>query len=166
MGERTLREFSDHVDRGDLVDDIKIVYRVSGGMPHESHEPAEEALVEEELEEFRLSGGGTADVVLRRSTPEEIPTRVLSTELDRAESQELFRRIKSGLNGLVPRSEARFLPDSLIGSITVEVGGEAETFYFLADEEERISQDKPVAPEIIEAVRSFEEISRRSREPE
>ena len=71
----------------------------------------------------------------------------------------MFRLIGSGLDGLFPRSQARFIPDSVVGSITIEVGEEKETLYFLADEEDRVAQDKPIDPQMTEAIKRIRLIS-------
>jgi hypothetical protein len=141
--------FRELVARGDLSQDVRVVYRISGGMPEERIE-----------EEFRLSGSSVAE---SRFVDERTAgvAREVSGELDGAETQQLFQGVASGLDELVNRSEARFLPDSSIGSITIEVGGEQETLYFLADEGQRQGQDEASAPRIPEVLKPLEETSRR-----
>jgi hypothetical protein len=145
MNKRILQEFCDRVDRGDFNDDIKITLKISGGMPHERVE-----------EQVRLSGSNRASVMDLSALKAET-----TVELDRVENQELFQKVRAGLDGLVPRSEARFLPDSLIGSITITVNGEEEILYFLADERERISQNKPIVPGMVEAISQLQRIQQR-----
>lgn len=142
-----IRKFHELVERGDLADDIKIVYCVAGGMP-----------VERVEEELKLSGSGKAEVMVRDML-KSMPTQEVSTELGRDESQYLFQEIGRGLDSLATRSEARFLPDSLVGSITIQVEGEETTLYFLADEEERISQNKPITSQMAEAIQHVTKIS-------
>jgi hypothetical protein len=146
------QKFREQVDRGDITEDIKVIYQISGGMPSERVE-----------EEFRLSGNGNVNIKVR-DVLKAILAQEASVELERAETRDLFQKIVPGLDSLVPRSEARFLPDSLVGSITIQVGGEEATLYFLADEDERISQDKPIAPQIAEAIQHFTNITQRSIE--
>jgi hypothetical protein len=164
MRAQLIEEFTSRVERGDLADqDLSITYRVSGGMPSETHESIEGALIEEkqeELQEFNLSGDGRTEALIK-TPPEDEPEQVVSGELDPSESQELFQLIKSGISSLTPRAEARFLPDSQIGALTINVGGEEETLYFLADEDARQTQGKPIAPEIAEALQNFEQMSQR-----
>ena len=144
-----VRKFRERVDLGDLAEDLKVVYRLAGGMPSERVE-----------EEFRLSGSGKVSVKVR-DILRSIPAKEVSREFDQAETRDLFQRIGPGLESLLPRSEARFLPDSLVGSITIEVGGEEATLFFLADEEERLAQDKPIAPQIVELIQHIQGTSQR-----
>jgi hypothetical protein len=141
--------FRERVARGDLRQDVQVVYRISGGMPEERIE-----------EELRLSGSNEAEsrFVDGRTAG---AAREASAELGGAETQQLFQGVASALDGLVSSSEARFLPDSSIGSITIEVGGEQETLYFLADEGQRQGQDEAFAPRMPEALKPLEETSRR-----
>lgn len=142
-----IRKFRERVDRKSLTEDVKFVYRMAGGMPSERVE-----------EEFRLSGSGKANMMVR-DVLRSMPAQRVSVELDHAETLDLFQKIGQGLDRLVPRSEARFLPDSLVGSITFEVGGDEATLYFLADEEERLAQNKPIAPQMAEAIQQVRGIS-------
>jgi hypothetical protein len=146
---KMIRKFREHLDRESLTEDIKVVYRVAGGMPHERIE-----------EEFRLSGKGTAKVMMRDEL-KAIPPQEAYGELDQAETRDLLQQIEAGLDSLVPRSEARFIPDSVVASITVEVEGEETTLYFLPEEEERLAQEKPIAPQMTEAIQRIRQISQR-----
>ena len=47
----------------------------------------------------------------------------------------MLKQIERDVGTLIPHAEARFLPDSTVGSITVGVGDEQATYYFLVDEE-------------------------------
>lgn len=144
-----VRKFRECVDRRTPTEDIKVIYRIAGGMPSQRVE-----------EEFRLSGSGKAKVKAR-DVLRSIPPQEVSEELDQAETRDLFQKIGSSLDSLVPRSEAHFLPDSVVGSITVEVDGEEATLYFLADEEERLAQDKPISPKFTEAIQQIRKNSQR-----
>lgn len=146
---KVIQKFREHLDRESLTEDIKVVYRVAGGMPHERIE-----------EEFTLSGRGRAKVMVR-DVLRSIPAQEASGELDQVETRDLLQQIESGLDSLVPRSEARFIPDSVVGSITVEVNGEEETLYFLVDEEERLAQERAIAPQMTEAIRRISQVSQR-----
>jgi hypothetical protein len=152
--------FRELVAQEDLSQDVQVVYRVSGGMPEERMEKRR----------FRLSGSNEAEAMFvdkptalvssRDDLGPEAPQEV-STQLDSAETQRLFQDVASSLDSLVSSSEARFLPDSSIGSITIEIGGEQETLYFLADEGQRQGQDEAYAPRMPEALKPLEETSGR-----
>lgn len=143
------QKFLDHVDRGDITEDMTITYQIAGGIPSQQ--------VEEEL---RLSGNGNTKVMVR-DVLRSIPAQEVSLELDRTETRDVFQKIVPGLYSLVPRSEAHFPPDSLVGSITFQVGGEEAKLYFLANERDRMSQNKPIAPQATEAIQNFKGISER-----
>ena len=82
-----------------------------------------------------------------------------ASEFAPAEVQSLLTQVGQGIDSLIPRSEARFLPDSVVGSITLEVDGKEATFYFLVDEEERQAQEKEIAPAMVEAIDNFSKFS-------
>lgn len=126
---RIVRKYREYLGRDELTGDIRITYRVTGGMPHQRLD-----------REFSLSGTGEAAVKVRDEL-KPIPLQEASRTLDRAETRDLLREIDTSLDSLVPRSEARFLPDSLVGMITLEVGGEEATLFFLADQEQRLSRE-------------------------
>src|SRR5574341_327936 len=144
-----IRMFRESVKRGDFKDDLKISYNVSGGMPHQRIE-----------EEFVLSGTGKA-ITKKQDVLRSIRIPQVSAKLDRTEVLDIFQQIEQGLDSLVTRSKARFLPDSVVGSITIEVKGEKTTLYFLADEEERVNQNKPISSQMAKAIQNFTNISQR-----
>lgn len=144
-----IQKFREGVGRGTLTEDIKLFYRITGGMPSERVE-----------EEFRLSGSGKAKV-MAQDVLRSMPTQEVSGEINQAETRDLLQQLGSGIDSLVPRSEANFLPDSLVGSIIIEVGGEKATLYFLADEEERLAQNKPISPKMTDAIQRIGKISPR-----
>ena len=138
------QKFHERVDRGSLTDDTKFIYRVQGGLPR----------IEEE---YRLSGSGSA-MLLREDLLHSIQRQECSTILDSAESCELFQLIRSGLTGLISQPQPRFLvPDSVLGSLTVEVDGERETFYFVWQDVTGEEHYRPIE----EAVERFREIVQR-----
>jgi len=144
---RLKQTFRERLNRTELPEDVSIVYRVIGGMPHERIE-----------QEFRLASTGETTVKMRDAL-RGIPQQETSRTLDRGEVRDLLQQMDLTLDDLVPRSEARFPPDSAVGSITLNVAGEQETLFFLADEELRIAEEaerlpdeeKPLARERIAA---------------
>jgi hypothetical protein len=149
MSDQAIQRFNQYVDLGNLTNDVKVIYRVSGGMPHEAVE-----------QEFVVSGSGSANLTGRSASGSISPQ---TFGINQGENREIFGLIRSGIDRLPTRSEARFLPDSSVGTITVEVNGEAETFYFLADEADRAVQNKPIPSEISEAIQRLTEISQRTQ---
>lgn len=140
-----IQKFRERLNQGNLAG-VNVTYRISGGMPVEGGTE----------EEFRISGNNRATA--RSVTGSNLPQEA-STEFASAEVQRLLTQVGQGIDSLVSRSEARFLPDSVVGSITLEVDGEQATFYFLVDEEERQSQNQPIAPAMAEAIDSFSQLS-------
>ena len=140
-----IQKFRERLNQGNLAG-INLTYRVSGGMPAEGR-------IEEE---FSVSGNNLATV---RSVAETNLPQEASAEFAPAEVQSLLAQVGQGIDSLVPRSEARFLPDSVVGSITLEVDGEQATFYFLVDEEDRLTQNKPISPAAAEVIDTFSHLS-------
>ena len=150
--ESVLENFRGKVAAGD-VSGIRVSVRVSGGMPGEQHldrtvsvEASGQAVVTAAPED----AGGAAQESMR--LPEE-------------ETADLLRRLSEGAEGLVPRSRARFLPDSVVGSVIVEVDGEQTELFYLADEQDRITQDKPIPPAATAALEQLPQLGDRLAGP-
>jgi hypothetical protein len=148
MSDQAIQRFNQHVDLGNLTNEVKVIYQVSGGMPHEAV-----------AQKFVVSGSGSANLTGRSASGSISPQ---TFGINQGENREIFGLVRSGIDRLPTRSEARFLPDSSVGTITVEVNGEAETFYFLANEADRIVQNKPIPSEIAEVIQRLTEISQRT----
>lgn len=145
----TLRQkLIERLDRNQLPKSTRLRYRVAGGMPSERIDQT-----------FSLSGDGEVRVSTRdalRSAKLERSSGKLSQE----ETQDLFRQVEAGLDELVPREQARFLPDTPLGMVTLEVAGEKQT-YFFAIEEERLKPREFALASKLEAVsRRIRDISR------
>jgi hypothetical protein len=154
MAERSqsdvIHQFRERVGRGELRG-LQVTYRVSGGMPAEGRVG----------EELRVSGEGTSTA---RSLTEGAGTRApreASTRLRPQEVELLFGQLAQGLDSLTPRSQARFVPDSVVGSITVEIDGAEETRYFLAEADERVRQGESLAPAAADSVGRLAQITAR-----
>jgi hypothetical protein len=144
-----IRTFRDRVRQGNLAG-VTVKYRVSGGMPGEDRINEELTLSgSNKAVELRVMAADRESRAASAATPEEL--------------RHVMQQLESGLDTLVTRSEARFLPDSVVGSFTIEIGGQLETLFFLVDEEEQEAQQKRVSPGIREAVRGVSRISERLR---
>ncbi|MFF8954509.1 hypothetical protein [Streptomyces sp. NPDC014894] len=149
--EETVRRFRERVSRGE-TDGIEIEHRVSGGTPGERRTS----------EEVTLTGTGSARARGEDSRePGGAGARDSAGSLEDAETRELFRRLGASTEGLVPRSETGFTPDSLVGSVTIRVDGHRATLFYLADPEQRETQGRPLPPETAEAVGAFARLARR-----
>jgi hypothetical protein len=155
MSERAESEvvtrFRSAVERGELGE-LRVVYRVTGGLPGERID-----------EEISLSGADSASLrardELRPSAASEVAER-----LDAEEARQMYRQTASALEAMVPRSEARFVPDSTVGMVTIGVGGEEQTLYFLADEGQSYGQEERIARGAPRAAGAMREIARRLRQ--
>jgi hypothetical protein len=156
MSERTeselLTRFRRAVERGEL-DDVRVVYRVSGGEPGERID-----------EEIRLSGADSASLRAHDELRPSAAAEVAEERLDAEEARSMYRETASALEAMVPRSQARFIPDSTVGMVTIGVGEEEETLYFLADEEQSYGQEERIARGAPRAAGAMREIARRLRQ--
>jgi hypothetical protein len=117
--------------------EYKIIYRISGGPPTRR--------LEQTLE---IQGTGSITCYLmdklkgqhrmQRFKQKLPPNKVIEIFQELLESQ-LLENVDSG---------GGFLPDSIIGSITIEHGISRITYYFLADEEQRENQGKSINPSL------------------
>jgi len=144
-----MQEFAERVGRNRLTGRTIVQFRLVGGMPHERID-----------ESVRVTGTGSVTVLLEDKVASK-PRRKFSTRLSPSQTREIFREIDAGLGSLIPRSEARFPVDTVVGSITIAVNGEEETLYFFPDPTGHVAQDKGVATEIVTAVDRFKGITQR-----
>lgn len=116
--------------------DHKILYKISGGPPRRRLEY---------LLEIRGTGSVTCHILdeLRGQR-----RRTFKHRLSEDEVRELFREMIESrlLENISPGS--RFLPDSLVGSISIEYGQPKITYYFLADEQQRHDQGLELNPSL------------------
>ncbi|MFD5088028.1 hypothetical protein ACFWOG_36060 [Kitasatospora sp. NPDC058406] len=144
--EEIIREFVERTSRG-VTDGIEIKHRVAGGMPGEQRVS----------EEVVVSATGLA-----RARSDNAREPVENTAiLDRTQTLDLFRKLGERATDLVPRAQARFLPDSLVGTVVIKVDEHEATLFYLADESERETQQQPLPPETAAAVNEFSRLTRR-----
>jgi hypothetical protein len=144
-----IKRFRESIDEGTFPGDMKVVYRIAGGMPSQRLE-----------EEFIISGNGKTEVRaldMLASKPEESA----SLNLNQADTREAFEKIKLSLDSMVPLEKTNFLPDSLVGSVTLEVGGEKITLYFPVEEEKREEDRKFVSSPMSDTIQYFRNTSKR-----
>jgi hypothetical protein len=128
---------------------LRVHLQIAGGMPGEQYSRQEVTLL------------GARRVKVLAEGADGAPGEAEST-LDEAKAYELLQKLGDGADDLVDRSEARFIPDSVVGSVTIEVDGEETTLYFLADEEEREAQRQYLSPATAEALDQLADFARRA----
>ncbi len=112
-----IQKFCTRVDAGSPTADMQIIYRLAGGFPRLE-------------EEYCLYGNGTTHL-LREDFLHSVARRQATTTLTREEVAELFQLAQSALPGLLAQSPPHALiPDSLFGSLTVEVDAEKVVYPF------------------------------------
>jgi len=128
----------------------RIVHVVSGGAPGERFESR-----------LEVRGNGSVDLHLL-DEPAGIDERA-TTALDTQDLQHLYGELEASQILVMEEAGRRFLPDSLVGTITIEVGGKETTFYYLADEEERRDQASPMRPQIASVKAALDRIAGRAQ---
>lgn len=144
-----LKKFRDSVDRGSFPEDMKVTFRIAGGLPDQRLE-----------EEVTLSGRGEAEVKAMDML-ESKPTEKVHATLPQEEIQAAFQKIKLSLDSMVPRSEACFLPDSVVGSVVIEIGDEKTTMFFPVDSAEKTAGREAVPSPVSDAIIYFKRTSKR-----
>jgi hypothetical protein len=148
-----IREFREVLARDELAEDVTVVYGVSGGIP--GQRVGDREAFGGEVTDLKLAGDGNL-------TAPGAP----AVQLDPAETRQLLELVASSLDSMVPEGEARFVPDSVIGSVTIGVGGNEATLYFLADESQRFGQSERIARSAMEGTRLLREMLRWARDQE
>lgn len=145
-----IKEFRGALAAGELTEDVVVDYEISGGLPGE------------DVPDLGRTAGIPARVRLAGDGRLTVPDQP-AVQLDPSETVRLLEQVASSLDGLVPRAQARFLPDSTVGSLTIAVHGGEATLYFLADERQRWGQEDRVPPGAgaADAMRPLREMSRR-----
>lgn len=129
---------------------VELRYVVGGGMPGDR---LEMKIVVDPVNGARIEGHD------QRVTAEAIETRVSPRDLD---VPALFEQVAAGLHSLMPAADKRFVPDALIGKLTIVVDGQAETFYFVPETEKRRAQERPLAPMMDDALSRLWDIGTRA----
>jgi hypothetical protein len=108
---------------------VKITHRISGGVPGQRYNWKVE-----------IVGDGKVSYEIKDEMSRK--DEKYATSLPEKNIKNLLKDIRS--SGLLDLSEAGgdFLPDSLVGSITLEIDGKTTTYYYLADPDQRRRQEK------------------------
>jgi hypothetical protein len=137
MSDEALRWFGARVASKDFAD-VEVSYRVVGGLRNEPGAPP----LPSPGERLTIEGGGASarlwsgDLLVgeARMEPEEVAA--------------VFERIGASLPALVPRSEAGFVPDSVVGEITIAVAGDKQQLYFLIEPEPEQAEGEKATPDL------------------
>jgi len=145
--DEVIRKLRERAARGELSG-IDVTYHVNGGSPAE----------QEVDEEIQLSGAG--QVKARVRTPA-ATMRESSETMPIPQLRELLQQIGEGADDLIPRSEARFIPDSVIGQVSVTIEGQEVSLFFLADQGQAEQHGKVLSPRAAAAVDSLARLHKR-----
>lgn len=146
---KIIKKFRESIDVGFFPEDTKVIYRIAGGMPSQRLE-----------EEFIISGNGKTEVKTLDMLASK-PTERASLSLNKADTCKVFQKIKLSLDSMVPLEKTNFLPDSLVGSVTIEVGGEKTTLYFPVEEKKREAEIKNISSPISDTIQYFKDTSKK-----
>ena len=150
---RVAQAFAERVSRSELGPDLQVIYRVVGGMPSQR--------VDYEIKVDAVAG---ARVVVSDARASRTAQRA-SIEPGTLDVAGLFKEISAGVHSLVPASRASSTPDDYIGSMTIRVGSDEETFYFAPEAEKRRTPEKGVAPAMDRALQKLWGIAKDATRP-
>ncbi len=138
--------FQDQAKQGRLEENLAIVYQLRGGTGDQSIDKSVIAMA---------SGKLHSRVRDELATKPEVET---SVEIRQDEVLDLCRLLLQGIESMIPASEARFIPDTLVASVSLVFGDEKETFYFAADEEDCEHRNQPIEAKIRKILERYREI--------
>lgn len=142
-------ELRNQAEVGRLQDDVAIVYRLKGGSGDQN---IDESVI--------VSASGELLVRVRDELKRK-PEGEARVEIGRDEALDLCRLLLQGIESMIPASKARFIPDTLVGLVSLVIGDQKETFYFEADEEDCEHRGQPIAPEIRKILERYQGIETR-----
>lgn len=127
---------------------VDVIYRVTGGAPGEQ-------IINDEL---RVAGPGT---VHARASAAPAGTQENSAQLAPPEMQALVQVVSDGVGDLIPRSEARFIPDTIVGQVLLRVDGKEASFFFLPDTEQAKQHGKPMSVKGAHSIDALDRLHKR-----
>lgn len=125
-GKKAFKEAIAHIAAGErgAAQQIKLIVEVSGGAPGERFESRTE---------INASGKITRKTMDRLN---KILPKEYSGDLAAVEVKEIFQKLSASGMLEQPQKDYRIVPDSLVGSVVVEVGGTRKKIYFPVEEED------------------------------
>ena len=115
VADEVIRKLQERVTRGEL-NGIAVTYRVTGGAPGE--QPVDE--------ELRLAWLGSSDCAPAHGRGGR--AGVIGEPGHTGNAGVLLLQIGAGVGELIPRSQARFVPDSIVGQLSVQIDGQEAVF--------------------------------------
>lgn len=147
--ERIIDSFRRKIKEDNITEDVKVIYRIVGGMPSERVE-----------EEFRISGEGKV-VTKVHDALKKNRSKEATGKFSKNKTRLIFEKIGLVIDKLVPRSEGNFPFDSVIGSIGIEVNGKRVTYFFSVDEDEKPTDRRFIPKEARKTIREIEDYKRK-----
>jgi hypothetical protein len=131
-----------------LSDDFKnarIIYRVKGGVPTERIE-----------KEVLVNADGKVETIINEDQLGVLSKGKKSITRKDDEIKNLFKEVTNFIDQLAA-DDSKFLPDSIIGSISIQIEDKETTIgYFLPEEEDRKVQNKFVGPNFSNVINKLE----------
>jgi len=131
-----------------LSDDFKntrIIYRVKGGAPSERIE-----------KEVVVNADGKVETIINEDQLKVLSNGKKSITIKDTEVKNLFKEVTNFIDQLAA-DDSKFLPDSMIGSLSIQIEDKRTTIgYFLEEEEERKVQNKFVGPNLSNVIDKLE----------
>ena len=129
----------------DDINDTRIIYRVKGGAPSGRID-----------KEVVVNADGKVETIINEDQLGILTKGKKSIEIKNNDVKNLFREITTFIDELAA-DDSKFLPDSEIGSLSIEIEGNNTIIgYFLPEEEERKVQSKPTNPNLSNVISKLE----------
>ena len=141
-----LNKFNSKIVSNDL-ENTTIIYKVKGGAPSERID-----------KEIILHADGNVEITVKEDQLGIIPQYKKSTSLNDNETRNIFKEFADSIDKLAS-DNSLFLPDSVLGSISIEVDNmNTIVGFFLPEENARKNQNKFVESKLSNIINKFESL--------
>ena len=139
-----LQKFKSKISSNDFKN-TTIIYRIKGGAPSERID-----------KELVVNADGKVETIINEDQLGVLSKGKKSLTRNDNEIKNLFKEVTNFIDQLAA-DDSKFLPDSVIGSLSIQIEDKETTIgYFLPEEEERKVQNKFVGPNLLNVINKLE----------